>query len=161
MRGIRHPLMIPIPDPAMTSAPLHPFDAVARRYDITNTVLSLGQDRAWRRATRAALQFEANQDPAAIAEMEAILRDAPPSDETRNMKLALAKMLAATKNTVGARAQRVQRPRDRGPRERRGTDARARRQAAAGGAGRGRGLLGGFRASRRRRSGSGRRPAPA
>ena len=31
------------------------FDAVARRYDITNTVLSLGQDRAWRRATRAAL----------------------------------------------------------------------------------------------------------
>lgn len=31
------------------------FDAVARRYDITNTVLSLGQDRSWRRATRAAL----------------------------------------------------------------------------------------------------------
>ena len=33
------------------------FDAVARRYDITNTVLSLGQDRAWRRATRAALDI--------------------------------------------------------------------------------------------------------
>jgi len=32
------------------------FDAVARRYDLTNTVLSLGQDRYWRRATRAALQ---------------------------------------------------------------------------------------------------------
>ena len=32
------------------------FDAVARRYDITNTVLSGGQDRYWRRATRAALQ---------------------------------------------------------------------------------------------------------
>jgi demethylmenaquinone methyltransferase/2-methoxy-6-polyprenyl-1,4-benzoquinol methylase len=32
------------------------FDAVARRYDLTNTVLSLGQDRFWRRATRAALQ---------------------------------------------------------------------------------------------------------
>ncbi len=31
------------------------FDAVARRYDITNTVLSMGQDRLWRRATRAAL----------------------------------------------------------------------------------------------------------
>ena len=30
------------------------FDAVARRYDITNTVLSLGQDRYWRRATRKA-----------------------------------------------------------------------------------------------------------
>jgi len=33
------------------------FDAVARRYDITNSVLSLGQDRAWRRATRAALNI--------------------------------------------------------------------------------------------------------
>lgn len=31
------------------------FDGVARRYDITNTVLSLGQDRRWRRATRKAL----------------------------------------------------------------------------------------------------------
>jgi demethylmenaquinone methyltransferase/2-methoxy-6-polyprenyl-1,4-benzoquinol methylase len=31
------------------------FDAVARRYDLTNTVLSLGQDRLWRRATRKAL----------------------------------------------------------------------------------------------------------
>lgn len=31
------------------------FDAVARRYDITNTVMSLGQDRFWRRETRAAL----------------------------------------------------------------------------------------------------------
>ena len=31
------------------------FDAVARRYDITNTVLSAGRDRYWRRATRAAL----------------------------------------------------------------------------------------------------------
>ncbi len=29
------------------------FDGVARRYDITNTVLSLGQDRYWRRATRS------------------------------------------------------------------------------------------------------------
>ncbi len=31
------------------------FDAVARRYDVTNTVLSLGQDRLWREATRKAL----------------------------------------------------------------------------------------------------------
>ncbi|MEO8814380.1 MAG: demethylmenaquinone methyltransferase [Mycobacterium sp.] len=32
------------------------FDGVARRYDLTNTVLSLGQDRSWRRATRLALR---------------------------------------------------------------------------------------------------------
>jgi demethylmenaquinone methyltransferase/2-methoxy-6-polyprenyl-1,4-benzoquinol methylase len=35
------------------------FDAVARRYDITNTVLSMGQDRYWRRATRKALEVGA------------------------------------------------------------------------------------------------------
>src|SRR5260370_25454283 len=33
------------------------FDAVARRYALTNTVLSLGQDRFWRRATRLALDI--------------------------------------------------------------------------------------------------------
>ena len=33
------------------------FDGVARRYDLTNTVLSLGQDAFWRRATREALRI--------------------------------------------------------------------------------------------------------
>lgn len=33
------------------------FDGVARRYDVTNTVLSFGQDRHWRRKTRAALSL--------------------------------------------------------------------------------------------------------
>ncbi|HET9877520.1 MAG TPA: demethylmenaquinone methyltransferase, partial [Mycobacterium sp.] len=33
------------------------FDDVARRYDLTNTVLSLGRDRYWRRATRLALRL--------------------------------------------------------------------------------------------------------
>src|SRR4029450_6728159 len=33
------------------------FDGVAKRYDLTNTVLSFGQDRGWRRATRAALEL--------------------------------------------------------------------------------------------------------
>ncbi|MGI8667766.1 MAG: demethylmenaquinone methyltransferase [Jatrophihabitans sp.] len=31
------------------------FDGVAKRYDLTNTVLSFGQDRRWRRRTRDAL----------------------------------------------------------------------------------------------------------
>jgi demethylmenaquinone methyltransferase/2-methoxy-6-polyprenyl-1,4-benzoquinol methylase len=39
-------------DPAEVAAM---FDEVAARYDLTNTVLSLGQDRQWRRAVRDAL----------------------------------------------------------------------------------------------------------
>ncbi|MDL9936050.1 demethylmenaquinone methyltransferase [Gordonia sp. ABSL1-1] len=39
-------------DPAEVAAM---FDGVARRYDITNTVLSFGRDRSWRKATRKAL----------------------------------------------------------------------------------------------------------
>jgi demethylmenaquinone methyltransferase / 2-methoxy-6-polyprenyl-1,4-benzoquinol methylase len=34
------------------------FDGVARRYDLTNTVLTAGQDRRWRALTRAALQLQ-------------------------------------------------------------------------------------------------------
>ena len=37
------------------------FDGVARNYDLTNTVLSFGQDRGWRRATRDALQLKLGQ----------------------------------------------------------------------------------------------------
>ena len=34
------------------------FDGVAKRYDLTNTVLSFGQDRGWRKATREALDLQ-------------------------------------------------------------------------------------------------------
>ncbi|MFN2518035.1 MAG: demethylmenaquinone methyltransferase [Jatrophihabitantaceae bacterium] len=37
------------------------FDGVAQRYDVTNTVLSLGQDRRWRRRTRQCLELEPGQ----------------------------------------------------------------------------------------------------
>jgi demethylmenaquinone methyltransferase/2-methoxy-6-polyprenyl-1,4-benzoquinol methylase len=37
------------------------FDGVARRYDLTNTVLSLGRDRYWRRATRSALRIRSGE----------------------------------------------------------------------------------------------------
>jgi demethylmenaquinone methyltransferase/2-methoxy-6-polyprenyl-1,4-benzoquinol methylase len=34
------------------------FDGVAKRYDRTNTILALGQDRGWRKATRSALGLD-------------------------------------------------------------------------------------------------------
>ena len=34
------------------------FDGVAARYDRTNTILSFGQDRLWRKATRLALDLQ-------------------------------------------------------------------------------------------------------
>ena len=37
------------------------FDGVAARYDRTNTVLSFGRDRAWRRATRARLGLSSGE----------------------------------------------------------------------------------------------------
>jgi demethylmenaquinone methyltransferase/2-methoxy-6-polyprenyl-1,4-benzoquinol methylase len=37
------------------------FDEVSRRYDLTNTVLSFGQDRYWRRQTAAALDLRFGQ----------------------------------------------------------------------------------------------------
>jgi demethylmenaquinone methyltransferase/2-methoxy-6-polyprenyl-1,4-benzoquinol methylase len=37
------------------------FEGVARRYDLTNTILSGGQDRRWRRRTRQCLQLRPGQ----------------------------------------------------------------------------------------------------
>jgi demethylmenaquinone methyltransferase/2-methoxy-6-polyprenyl-1,4-benzoquinol methylase len=37
------------------------FDGVAKRYDLTNSVLSFGQDRRWRRKTREALGLRPGQ----------------------------------------------------------------------------------------------------
>ena len=37
------------------------FDGVARRYDVTNTVLSLGLDRHWRKRTRQCLELHRGQ----------------------------------------------------------------------------------------------------
>src|SRR3954451_19128577 len=37
------------------------FDGVARRYDLTNTVLSGGLDRRWRKRTRQCLELQPGQ----------------------------------------------------------------------------------------------------
>lgn len=54
--------------------------------------------RAWDR-------FQAGQQDDSIAEVQALLADAPPSEQTRRIRLVLARMLDATGNLVGAREQ--------------------------------------------------------
>lgn len=57
------------------------------------------------RSLRAGLEFEAGNQDAALAEMEDILKDAVPSEETDRIKVGLARMLISTGNSVGARAR--------------------------------------------------------
>ena len=57
------------------------------------------------KAVRASLLFEDGKTTDAISDMEALLKDATPSDDTRNFKVALARMLESTGNMVGARAR--------------------------------------------------------
>lgn len=56
------------------------------------------------RSIRAGLDFDTGKTDEAIAEMEDILKDAEASEQTHNIKIALANMLIRTGNSVGARA---------------------------------------------------------
>lgn len=56
------------------------------------------------RAFRAGYLFNAGKRDAAMAEIEALLDGAEPSDETNRLKVALAQMRATTGNQVGARS---------------------------------------------------------
>lgn len=55
-------------------------------------------------AMRASMDFTDGKQTEAIAQMETILKGAGASDQTRNIKIILARMLATTGNKVGARA---------------------------------------------------------
>jgi cellulose synthase operon protein C len=55
-------------------------------------------------ATKAAMVFSAGQKDEAIAALTTLLKTAPDSDDTRNVKVALARMLVATGNNTGAQA---------------------------------------------------------
>lgn len=57
------------------------------------------------RSLRAGLIFESGERDAGIVDMENILTDAEPSEETDRIKIALARMLIVTDNSVGARAR--------------------------------------------------------
>ncbi|MFN0113322.1 MAG: tetratricopeptide repeat protein [Paracoccaceae bacterium] len=56
------------------------------------------------RSARAGLVFDLGRHDEAIADMQAILKDAAASDDTRKMKVGLAQMLALDGNQVGSRA---------------------------------------------------------
>ncbi len=69
-------------------------------------VLAASDDNpALLRSLRAGLIFESGDRDVGIAEMEDILSDAEPSEETDRIKVALARMLIVTNNSVGARAR--------------------------------------------------------
>ena len=55
-------------------------------------------------ATGAAMQFEAGQKDEAIAALTALLKTAPDAEDSRNAKVALARMLQVTGNNTGAQA---------------------------------------------------------
>jgi len=55
------------------------------------------------RSVRAGLRFDVGQRQAAIEEMEAVLADGPPAGLAGDLKVALAQMLLADGNEVGAR----------------------------------------------------------
>lgn len=61
-------------------------------------------NRALYRAAQAGLLFEQGDHKNSVAEMQDILAAAEPSDLTRRIKIALAKMYVATGNPVAARA---------------------------------------------------------
>lgn len=56
------------------------------------------------RALRASIRFGKGERSQALVEMKALLNNAPEDDETRRIKVALAKMEAATGDMVNARA---------------------------------------------------------
>ena len=79
--------------------------AEAAGAELDRLIAAGGPNTALYRASRAALAFDAGRQEDAIAELEEVLDGAEPSETTRNVKVALARMLLATGNAVGARAR--------------------------------------------------------
>lgn len=95
------------PAPAMTVVQFlrEARGAPAAEAELDRLVAAGGPNALLFRATRAALDFDAGNRAAAIADLEAALAGAEPSEVTNNVRVALARMLAATGNAVGARAR--------------------------------------------------------
>ena len=77
----------------------------AARIELDQMIAAGGKDLPLLRGIRAGLEFDGGKRDAAIAEMETLVAAGPASQETRNLKVALAQMLLQTGNPVGARAR--------------------------------------------------------
>ena len=67
-------------------------------------MIEAGHDNLTFRSIRAGLLFESGERDVAIDELTRLIETSEPSDEVHSTKVALARMLAATGNQVGARA---------------------------------------------------------
>lgn len=76
----------------------------AAKQEIARAIAEVPEPRPFR-VLDAGLDFAAGERDKAIATMEQVLQGAEASVETRNIKVALAQMLLATGNEVGARAR--------------------------------------------------------
>jgi predicted Zn-dependent protease len=79
--------------------------ADAARAELDQMIGQGGPEVPLLRGIRAGLDFDSGNKETAIAEMEALLQGADVSQQSRNLKLALAQMLLQTGNPVGARAR--------------------------------------------------------
>lgn len=76
--------------------------AAAARAELEK-IIAANPDPAPFRATLALMDFQEGKRDEAVATMEEILTDAQPSDQTRRIKIGLARMLLSLDNQVGAR----------------------------------------------------------
>lgn len=67
-------------------------------------IIASDRDAPVFRALRAGLTFDQGNRDAGISDLQAMLAEMEPSDESRNIKIALSRMLIATGNSVGARS---------------------------------------------------------
>lgn len=67
-------------------------------------IIAAGQDKPVYRALRAGLDFDGGRRDEGIAQMQEILAAMEPSDESRDIGVALSRMLIVTGNNVGARS---------------------------------------------------------
>lgn len=107
-------------DAAASTAPTAAKDAVKARLNVVQflrqtqdlaaaqaeiaTLIAADPANVVYQATAAAMQFEAGQKDEAVAALTALVKAAPDDEDTRNAKVALARMLQATGNNTGAQA---------------------------------------------------------